>query len=311
MLYYLASDEIQISEPKVHNSGLLQGAFLHKISAKEFVSANGTPLELLDLQVGKGVTMFGRTFHICDCDKHTRDYYKLEHNFEQPMAEEYPVDPMHEKQVLREEEKEERWIQQSARAAKKQAAITQFLKFDRKELRFVALWDDRKSEYGMLRKFTLCLYPADDTLELRECKKKYGENEFAQFVNRTKVEKPDMPGEFYKVKDFVLGNTIIINKRPFLLVNCDNVAKEFFRVHYGIEQVKQPQAMPPEKPAPILPPPVDESDSNFCNGGSSSLIKKTYHPKYDGQVLKCKVSLQTELPQEKVSAMRNSLSHYQ
>ena len=299
-MYYLASDEIQVTEPKVHNSGLLQGAFLHKIKANEFVNDKGEALRTKDLQVGKDMSIFGRTFHLFDCDAFTRSYYKQEHAFEQAAAEEYPIDPLAQKELSRKAEVEERCLQKAQRADKKQAAISQFLKFDRKVLRFIALWDDRKSEYGMLRKFTLTLYPADDTLELRECKKKYGENEFAQFVNRTKVEHPDVPGEHYRVHDFVLGKTIIVHKRPFLLVNCDNNTKDFFLNHYGIKQMKQPQAMPPEKPVRTPPPPVDVSDSNFCNGGSSSLIKKTYHEKYDGQVLKMKVALETELPQEKV-----------
>ena len=44
----------------------------------------------------------------------------------------------------------------------------QFLKYDRKVLRFYMAWDDRNSLYGELRPFVLHYYLADDTMEILE-----------------------------------------------------------------------------------------------------------------------------------------------
>ena len=48
--------------------------------------------------------------------------------------------------------------------------LSQFLKNDRKVLRFYVAWDDRKSLYGELRAFVLHYFLADNTIEMREAR---------------------------------------------------------------------------------------------------------------------------------------------
>jgi len=62
---------VQISEDKVVNSGLSQGAFLkrHKISTSSgFIGWK-------DFQVGSTITLYGRTFNISNCDTFTKEFY--------------------------------------------------------------------------------------------------------------------------------------------------------------------------------------------------------------------------------------------
>ena len=67
---------------------------------------------------------------------------------------------------------------------------SQFLKYDRKVLRFYMAWDDRNSLYGELRPFVLHYYLADDTMEVLEVRRaNAGRDPFPLFLKRGKVYK--------------------------------------------------------------------------------------------------------------------------
>ena len=68
--------------------------------------------------------------------------------------------------------------------------LDQFLKYDRKVLRFYLAWDDRRSLYGELRPFVLHYYLADDTMEVLEVRRaNAGRDPFPLFLKRGKVYK--------------------------------------------------------------------------------------------------------------------------
>ena len=74
LLYYLEDDTMQVSEPRIENSGINQGSLLkrHKVlkpDSDEFYVAD-------DLNVGALLTFYGKTMVICDCDAATRLFFE-------------------------------------------------------------------------------------------------------------------------------------------------------------------------------------------------------------------------------------------
>ena len=70
--FHFEDSTIEIEEPKEANSGLPQGKFLARHQVK---LADGKQLAWSDIQVGKELTLYSRTFHICGCDKVTREHF--------------------------------------------------------------------------------------------------------------------------------------------------------------------------------------------------------------------------------------------
>ena len=76
ILFYLEDHTISINEPVIHNSGMMQGAFLKRqkvpknLDYKDFISFN-------DFKIGQKIEIFKTSIHIYDCDKCTRSWYDL------------------------------------------------------------------------------------------------------------------------------------------------------------------------------------------------------------------------------------------
>lgn len=66
ILYYLADSSVEITEPRVANSGLMQGPVLKRTPS---------PVDSAALRVGTTVKLFGRTYALQGCDAFTRAYY--------------------------------------------------------------------------------------------------------------------------------------------------------------------------------------------------------------------------------------------
>ena len=71
LLFYLSDNTIQIEEPKCENSGLPQGAFLKRGAVERSPGVLYLPE---DFMIGNEVHIFGRVFHVYDCDGYTREY---------------------------------------------------------------------------------------------------------------------------------------------------------------------------------------------------------------------------------------------
>jgi len=75
--YFLEDRSIMITEPKVVNSGKLQGAFLKR---QVIYKADKMPFEPYDLRVGEDVEICGRNIRLYDCDKYTREFFEVSIN---------------------------------------------------------------------------------------------------------------------------------------------------------------------------------------------------------------------------------------
>lgn len=132
VLYYLADDSVQVTEPKQDNSGIPQVRGMQHVLAHAsappasglqaqacmrvtfdhcthrylstqgvFVKRHqitkeqgGSPFTPADLAVGETVTVYGRTFFVVDADAFTRAWYTEHMNLELAGPGTYPADPV-------------------------------------------------------------------------------------------------------------------------------------------------------------------------------------------------------------------------
>eukprot|EP00741_Cyanophora_paradoxa_P023424 tig00021582_g22628.t1 len=302
--YYLEDDSIHVAEPKRENSGIPQGVFLKRHRVPKAANPNDF-FTLQDLNIGTEVTFYGRTFRIYNCDPFTRSFYeKLGIELGEP--EEAPSDAY---QTLRtvmtaklkgraggppkpKDDDLTRFMEAKlgkAAGILREDTLEQFLKNDRKVLRFYCVWDDRNALYGEKRSFILHYYLADDTIEILEVNKaNSGRDPFPLLLRRQKLPKIldtalvshetgesefSVPGQsimqtgFYKDRDLGVGKVITVFKRPFLLYDADPFTREYYKRQYGIADWS-PLDIREEEPAP---PTMDRPPYNGFGSDEDSL----------------------------------------
>ena len=74
IFYYLEDKSIMITEPKMVNSGVPQGAFLKR---HVVLKPDGTPFVPDDFSIGCDTGVYGRQIRIYDCDDYTRKFYEV------------------------------------------------------------------------------------------------------------------------------------------------------------------------------------------------------------------------------------------
>ena len=139
----------------------------------------------------------------------------------------------------------------------------QYVEMDRQVLRFYAVWDDRTKMFGEQRDFIVQYYLVDDTMEVREVHKANdGRDPFPVLITRHRIPKDryDIKGTFphvfleltdtevadyFKPSDLMVGKTLAVYGRNFLLHDCDLFTKTFYAKNFGVtnfEPVKIPAA---------------------------------------------------------------------
>ena len=180
IFYYLEDDSISVMEPEVRNSGMPQGKILHrqKIAKNDY----GATWHWTDLNLGRNVTFYGRTFRIVDCDPWTRGFLESE-GVQLDPPECIPEDPYT-------SGREKREAVTTKKSKTDYDKLRQFLEMDKKILRFFAVWDDRDNLFGELRPVLIHYYLADDTVEVREVHRNNdGRDPFPVLINRHKILK--------------------------------------------------------------------------------------------------------------------------
>jgi hypothetical protein len=76
------------------------------------------------------------------------------------------------------------------------------------------------------RSFILSCFCRDDTVQVYEIADKNSGRISSKFLERKKVKNP-YTNKYYSEKDFVIGNTIYINKFTFKLLECDEYTKKY------------------------------------------------------------------------------------
>jgi len=259
--YYLEDDSIAIIEPRVENSGIPQGKFLKRQQLPK--DDQGNNWHWKDLNISKDFVVYGRVFRITNCDKFTLDYLTSQ-GIVVDNAESIPKDPYTVSRII----PPQQFITKTNWDARKR-----FLELDRKVLRFYMVWDDRDTMFGELRPFIMFYFLHDDTMEVREVRiNNDGHDPFPVLIRRQKLPKNrnDVKSTFaaiflelssHEIKDyftaidFQIGKTVLLYNRRFLIYDCDDFTKNYYRQCYGVTNftpvdVKGPAAELPKRELP-------------------------------------------------------------
>ncbi|XP_065162838.1 EF-hand domain-containing family member C2-like isoform X2 [Atheta coriaria] len=265
VFFHLEDGTLQIIEKPQTNSGFLQGTLLSRQRVRLPAPMDDNFYDILDFNIGREIEVFGKFIKLTNCDKFTRNFLNRQ-GISVPDPINTPADPF--------------LVDRAKTAATSLArkpnktvdTFGQFLKNDRKLLRFYAYWDDRESEFGVFHDLEVFYYLADDTIEIkdvvsrgalkrstgtllmRRCKlpKRFtglpnpGYNQANIVLNvlggsvgtGRYVNDPLDAGkehvEYYKDKDLSIGGILNVFGRNVVLVDADENTKKYYRDTYGV-----------------------------------------------------------------------------
>ncbi|KAJ7345642.1 hypothetical protein JRQ81_001592 [Phrynocephalus forsythii] len=262
LYYYLEDDSMSVMEPIVENSGIPQGKLIKRQRLPK--NDRGDHYHWKDLNRGINITIYGKTFRIVDCDAFTETFLQSQ-GIELNPPEKMIFDPYTElrKMPLRMYVTPSDFDQ-----------LKQFLAFDKKVLRFYAMWDNTEEMFGENRCFIIHYYLADDTVEVREVHERNdGRDPFPVLIRRQRLPKKFVENkgtfpscvleisdqevlEWFAAKDFAVGKFTTLLGRKFFIYDCDEFTRQFYQDKFGITDfqpvdIKKP---PPEEIKREIPP---------------------------------------------------------
>jgi len=351
LYYYLEDDSMHVSEPKVENSGIPQGERKGTVFLKRHrvPKPDGGFYSVADLNVNNTIDLYGRVFLITDADNFTRTFL-MKLGIDVPTSVEVPRDPYTEtrsemkQQILRNQKyfhprtaDDDLIRNMEARLGCSSTLLgpdklDQFLKYDRKVLRFYLAWDDRKSLYGELRPFVMHYYLSDDTMEILEVRRaNSGRDPFPLFLKRGKVYKEldsylnidaptthttqliDRTGrvdpgtmDTFNEADFAVGREVLINGATFLIYGCDEFTRDYYTQVYGVtfEDIPVQFDEQIERPQMLIPPHVAPGAEEDSLGSFLYLIPKVPKKNFrrmmenDRKILRFMARLDTDTPED-------------
>ncbi|KAF5307729.1 hypothetical protein FQR65_LT06600 [Abscondita terminalis] len=287
---FLEDGTIQVTEPKIDNSGISQGTLVGRGRIRFPAPMDGNFYDILDLNVGNEVEFYGRVYKITDCDKFTRNFLNR-CGISVPDPIKTPEDPYYKERAR------EKVTMYGKKPKDKFFPLKNFVKNDRKVLRFYGYWDDRDTLYGYFHHLEVHYYLADDTIDMREVViDNAGRSSGFLFIRRAKLVKTykGLPGigghdretllnvlgtdigsirsvsdclncgkekvEYYSEQDLTIGGVLNCYGRKVVLTDCDPYTKEYYRTKYGIDNftpIPKPEeqgVVVEKKPPRILPP---------------------------------------------------------
>jgi len=301
ILYYLEDETCQVLEPRQDNSGMPQGQLIRR---HRFPASGGGYLQPGNLQVGTTLNIYGRTFHLTDCDEFTRSYYQHA-GMEQEPRQETEVDPfMQTREALKATRAtqprsyEKLYREAMLGGGHINADMQQFMENDGKVLRFFAIMDDVTTPQFERRPFVILFFLADDQLEIRELYPlNCGRDNFPIFYRKAKMPigayRVDGPqsrirkkSEYVNGQDFAVGmNVTLLGNFHFFIYDADEFTREYFRNELGVELQEKVSVELPERAVPraATPPYNGYGSWDDSMGSVAHLVPKA--PKKDFQRL--------------------------
>jgi len=264
--FYLEDDSIQVIEPRFKNAGVPQGTIIRRHRIPKPPPNDDDFYTVEDFNLDVEINLYSKVFKITGCDEFTQNFLtKLGVRVGNTGT--GPKDPYMGYRKAMDES------MQPLRPYEKYDTLKQFLDHDRHVLRFYCFWDDTDNMFGDQRQMVLHYFLADDTIEIREViPPNSGRDSAPVFVRRGRLPKNidslKQPGvqtdrtvlnvfgpmghggryildslktgaispEFYKDSDLTIGTALNVWGRKFILTDCDDFTKEYFRTKYGINE---------------------------------------------------------------------------
>ncbi|XP_071085308.1 EF-hand domain-containing family member C2-like isoform X1 [Haliotis cracherodii] len=264
--FYLEDDSIQVIEPRAKNSGVPQGTLIRRHRVPKPPPHDDVFYTVEDFNIGVELNLYSKVFKVTGCDQFTQNFLR-KLGVRINGTEDIPTDPYVQHRKAMDES------MQPLRPYEKHDTLKQFLDHDRHVLRFYCYWDDSDNMFGDPREMILHYFLADDTIEIRESiPPNSGRDAFPVFVRRGKLPKDvdslKQPGtvtdrtvlnvfgptghggryildslktgavhtDFYADTDLSIGAVLNVWGRKFLLTDCDQFTKEYYKTKYGIDE---------------------------------------------------------------------------
>ncbi|XP_073989806.1 EF-hand domain-containing protein 1-like isoform X2 [Rhodnius prolixus] len=258
--YFLEDDSLTVLEPPTINAGFPQGKLVTR--GRYPRDNSGQLFHWKDLNVGMDLTLNAKTFHLYSCDKFTREYLTSQ-GMEINGNEECPTDAYTEQRKGLTKPK-------SHITADSPGKIKSLL--EGKVLRFQAIWDDDSLEYAEKTLYTISYFLENNTIEIKEIRPpNSGKEGPTKIMARRKVPKcvreiqDTLPvylemteedvNKYLEPLDFLVGKTINIFYRRFLLIDCDEFTRKYCDQFFKISQpdpikIEKKKLTRPSQPLP-------------------------------------------------------------
>ncbi|CAM9270260.1 unnamed protein product [Chrysoparadoxa australica] len=244
ILYYLEDDTMQVVESKVENSGMPQGNFVkrHRIPRTMDIADGYYSIE--DIDVGTIIEVYGRSFHVVDANQFTRKYLEDKLGREVLPGMPVPTDQYEEdrRQFMSRETGSDPTVNHKIRSnpMKVFAEATlgktvnnsgreAFFKYDRCVLHFTAMWDDRDSDYGELREYSMNYFLQDDTVSISAAPHAKGHGVAPVLLKRGELPRNGVVGgDKVHWTELYLGQEVDVYGRKIILTEADAFTREFY-----------------------------------------------------------------------------------
>lgn len=254
IVFYVNDGSLKISQIDDKNSGFLNGVI---VSRSVIYKNDGIPITEEDFHQNAPINIYGRDYYIVGCDNFTSNYLKNKFNIEFSGSLELPKDQYTQYRERNDPGKADSWgkfhskknenkkfIEAKFGHATENKTRAGYLKYDNKQLKFLAVWDDRDHLYGEIINYVIVYYLADDTIEIQVKSSNDYTQSGSRLVKRSKLPKngeylnqlgsSPNDNDFYKWSDLDIGHKIAVFGRNLLIVDADDETKHFF-YHNGYQ----------------------------------------------------------------------------
>lgn len=244
---YLEDNSLEIMEPKVENSGTIQGKFLKRHQVYKPVQRLSDKQKMLytieDMKAGARLDIYNRIYTIVDCDRATMQHME---DIGVPFGNPLPLpsniyDPRTRSGMSRASSR-------SSVGGKTKKSLG-FFEYDRKVLRFFGIWDSRVKLFGDALQVKVHYYLADDKIEIVSVhERNNGRDHLPTLLKKTQLMKkpstasssfyPERSSSSPTVRDDVerpyhwtdlrIGETISVAALDVLLVDADEFTRDFY-----------------------------------------------------------------------------------